>query len=113
MPRTLFVVILMLTAQVSFGQKTIIKGRVFDSMMQSGLAYTTVSLVRAIDSSLVTFARADSSGRFTLNGIYKGNYLLSASYVGYMTVWKPISVTGAATEDIGNIFMQDVKFATD
>jgi hypothetical protein len=111
MRKLLCVVILIITVQISFAQKSVVKGRVFDSMMHAGLAYTTVSLVRANDSALVTFARADSSGRFILNAIEKGNYLLSASYVGYVTVWQGVNVSGTSIQNIGDVYMQDVKSA--
>ena len=96
-----------------FAQKTVVKGRVFDSIIQNGLAYTTVSLVRAGDSTLVSFARADSSGFFQLNAIEKGKYLVSTSYVGYIPVWKTIEVSGASVQNIGDVYMQDIKFAND
>ncbi|HYK43785.1 MAG TPA: outer membrane beta-barrel protein, partial [Parafilimonas sp.] len=97
----------------SFAQKTIVEGRVYDSVMHSALAYTTVSLVRASDSALVTFARADSSGKFILNAIEKGSYLLSASYVGHVTVWQQVDVSGMSIQNIGNVYMQDLKSAHD
>ena len=96
-----------------FAQKTVVKGRVYDSIIQNGLAYTTVSLVRAGDSTLVSFARADSSGFFQLNAIEKGKYLVSTSYVGYIPVWKTIEVSGASVQNIGDVYMQDIKFAND
>ncbi|MEO8711699.1 MAG: outer membrane beta-barrel protein [Parafilimonas sp.] len=113
MQRMLFVVVLSIAAQILFAQKAIVKGRVFDSIAQKGLAYTTVSLVHANDSALVSFARADSAGRFVLNAIEKGNYLISASYVGYVTVWKAITISGSSNQNIGDVLMQDVKFASE
>ena len=53
---------------------------------KKALPYTTISLVHAEDSSLVSFARADSLGYFKLNGVDKGSYLISSSYVGYLPV---------------------------
>jgi hypothetical protein len=113
MQKMLLVAILIVTAQISFAQTTIVKGRVFDSVAHKGLAYTTVSIVYADDSSLVSFTKADSIGLFTLNAVEKGTYLISASYVGYITVWKKIIVSGTSTENIGDVFMQDVKFGND
>jgi hypothetical protein len=49
--------VFILSSADSFAQKTAVEGRVYDSTIQKGLAYTTVSLVRARDSALVTFAR--------------------------------------------------------
>jgi len=113
MQRMLFVIILSFSALISFAQKTVIRGRVFDSIIQQGLAYTTVSLVRAGDSTLISFGRADASGFFELNAVEKGKYLVSASYVGYVPVWEAIEVTGASIQNIGDVYMQDIKFAND
>ena len=102
MQRIFFVIVLFFCVTTLFAQKTVVKGRVYDSIIQNGLAYTTVSLVRAGDSTLVSFARADSSGFFQLNAIEKGKYLVSTSYVGYIPVWKTIEVSGASVQNIGD-----------
>ncbi len=65
---------------------TSIKGTVYDTASKRGLAYATISVVNAKDSTLVSFARADSSGKFRLSSLDKGKYLLSSSYVGFAPV---------------------------
>ncbi|MEP7317312.1 MAG: outer membrane beta-barrel protein, partial [Panacibacter sp.] len=71
--------------------------------------YATVSLVKSQDSALVSFSRADSLGNFKLNSVESGSYLLAASYVGYVPVWKPFEVSNSnATQDIGDVSMNDV-----
>ncbi len=106
MQKTILLLVLEIISVQSFTQRITVKGRVFDSTENKGLAYATVSLVKAQDSTLVTFARADSSGKFTLNSIEKGSYLLSTSYVGYAPVWKPLPVSTTQTVyDAGDVFM--------
>ena len=56
-----------------------IQGLVLDTASKKGLAYSTVSLVNAADSTLISFTRADSLGKFQLKGLSKGAYLISAS----------------------------------
>jgi hypothetical protein len=68
-----------------------ITGRVIDSAGGKELAFATVSLVKAQDSVLVTFAVADSTGHFRLAGVPAGRFLLSVSYAGYVPVWKPLT----------------------
>lgn len=85
-----------------------LKGVVFDTSSKKGLAYATISVVNAKDSTLVSFARADSSGQFHLNNLDKGKYLLSASYVGYLPVWKNIDVKEGKEQDLGHIDMTDL-----
>lgn len=96
----------------SWAQQTpaTVKGTVFDTVSKKGLAYATVSIVNAKDSTLVSFTRADSTGKFRLSGIAKGRYLLSASYVGYVPVWKELEVGGDNKEiNLGNVVMLDVQ----
>ncbi|HTJ13013.1 MAG TPA: outer membrane beta-barrel protein [Dinghuibacter sp.] len=68
-----------------------VSGRVVDTLDRHGLPFATVSLVSAVDSTLVTFAVADSTGRFNLTAIGRGPFLLSASYAGYAPLWKRLS----------------------
>lgn len=91
-----------------------VKGVVFDTLSKKGLAYATVSVVNAKDSTLVTFTRADSSGKFKLSSLDKGKYLLSSSYVGYVPVWRPLEIQRDGEEvNLGYINMTDVQNAGD
>lgn len=96
-----------------FSQKnpTSVTGIVVDTAQKIALPYTTVSLVAAKDSSLVSFALSNDEGRFTISGITKpGNYLLSATYVGYGAVWLPVKVELGKKVDIGNLILTDIKY---
>lgn len=86
-----------------------IHGIVYDTASKKGLAYSTVSIVNVKDSTLISFTRADSSGKFVLKNISKGAYLLSASYVGFIPVWQDIAVKEGETLDLGNINLTDLK----
>lgn len=89
-------------------QNGIVKGNVTDTLLHKGLAYTTISLVKQKDSTLISFSRADSSGNFKINNIAAGNYLLSFSYIGYMPVWKPIHVKAGELLDLGAVILTDL-----
>lgn len=106
----LLLLLIVLTSLNAAAQTSTIKGTVFDTTSKKGLAYATISLVKAKDSTLVSFSKADSSGNFTLRSVSYGDYLVSTSYVGFVPVRKPVSVKSATT-DLGNIEMTDVKFA--
>ena len=96
---------------LSQAQKTpaTVKGVVYDTAGKRGLAYATISVVNAKDSTLVTFTRADSTGKFKLSSLDKGKYLLSSSYVGYVPVWKFVEIkTDGEQINMGNIEMTDV-----
>lgn len=103
------VLLLFLFPTIVFAQKNIqIKGVVYDTASKKGLAYATVSLVSAKDSTLINFTRADSSGSFVLKQVSKGAYLLSASYVGFIPIWKNIDITNEQELNLGNIAMTDI-----
>jgi Outer membrane protein beta-barrel family/Carboxypeptidase regulatory-like domain len=89
-----------------------IKGIVMDTASKRGLSYSTISLVQAKDSSLISFMRADSSGGFQIKNIAKGNYLVSASYVGFVPVWVPINLKEGETVNLGVMAMTDVNSAS-
>jgi hypothetical protein len=87
----LFFIIFFLSVRGQQNNATI-KGYVTDTVLKKGLSYTTISLVKQKDSTLISFARADSNGVFKLTNISPGSYLLSFSYVGYSPVWKPVTI---------------------
>src|SRR3569833_1395558 len=110
MQKTLLLWMMIVATISAVAQKTTIKGRVFDSSINKGLAYATISLVNAHDSTLVTFARADSSGWFKLSNVEKGSYLISTSYVGYGPVWMPVNVMASQPVfDAGNVPMASIS----
>jgi hypothetical protein len=43
MQKILVAIILIFSAHITIAQSTVVKGRVYDSLIQKGLAYTTVS----------------------------------------------------------------------
>ncbi len=85
-----------------------IKGTVYDTASKRGLAYATISVLNAKDSTLVSFTLADSSGKFRLSSLVKGKYLLSSSYVGLVPVWKAVELKDGEELNLGNIAMTDV-----
>ncbi len=108
----LFVLFVLFTGK-AMAQKASIRGRVYDSSIQKGLAYATVSLVHAKDSTLASFTRADSLGFFRFINIDKGNYLLSTSFVGYRPKWTATSVTDEKEITTGILSMTDIKSLDD
>lgn len=109
MQRILLLLTLLIPAFLFAQKNATVKGVVFDTASKKGLSYATVTVLDSQDSTLVNFTKADSTGKFQLNKIPKGNYLLTASYVGYSPAWKPLLIKDAEEINIGKIEMTDAK----
>ncbi|GGB03728.1 TonB-dependent receptor [Puia dinghuensis] len=113
MSKNLLLLFFFFGVRFAFSQDGVISGRVIDSASGKGLAYATVSLVKAADSVLVVFAVADSSGAFRLSRASGGPFLLSLSYAGYVPLWTPVpafsGLYAAGTIRLVPVGMQDVN----
>ncbi len=94
---------------VGFAQNFQVQGTILDSSAKRTLPYATISLVRAKDSSLVSFARSNEEGGFVLKNIAAGKYLLSISYVGYQQQWVAFKTGANPTLNLNNIYLEDAN----
>ena len=94
---------------VGFAQNFQVQGTIIDSSAKRTLPYATISLVRAKDSSLVSFARSNEEGGFVLKNIAAGKYLLSISYVGYQQHWVAFKTGANPTLNLNNIYLEDAN----
>lgn len=68
-----------------------------------GLEKSTVSLLRAKDSSVVKLSASTDNGRFSFVTPTAGSYLISATHVGYLPAYSPVfevSGSGAIVPDL-------------
>lgn len=103
--RKLFTILTGLTlfSAVSMAQK--VTGSVKDDQGK-GLDKTTVSLLRAKDSSVVKLAVTSDNGKFSITADKTGSYLVSTSHVGYSPVYsKTFEVSGSGDVNIGDVTM--------
>jgi outer membrane receptor protein involved in Fe transport len=63
-----------------------VSGRVADQGTGLPLAFASISISDEKSGALVTGAISDSTGRFVIDGLPKGSYIISFSYLGYATV---------------------------
>lgn len=76
-----------------------LSGHVTNSTNREAMAYVTISLMTE-DSVLLDGAITDDKGDYSLADVGAGNYILSASYVGYTTVYRKINISnGNQTAD--------------
>ncbi|WP_242926540.1 outer membrane beta-barrel family protein [Pontibacter vulgaris] len=89
----------------SFGK---VSGTLQDGATKSPVGFANVVLLSARDSSLVTGSTSDQQGRFVLERVPVGRFILRASIVGYLTKYVPdISVTASAPQvNIGSIVLR-------
>lgn len=83
-------------------------GTVKDFNTKKVMEYTTVTLHKTKDSSLVTGNITNKMGEFILESVSPGNYYLSVSFIGYKTFFKDsIQISpGNAEVNVGNIFLK-------
>lgn len=70
-----------------------ISGSVSDPQGQP-MVSANVLLLQPNDSSLVKGVVSDINGDFAITQVQQGNYLLSASMIGYTTLFQPLSLNG-------------------
>ena len=80
------ILLLLLTASGFLTQAQQINGIAKDAM-GSPLAGTTISLHKASDSTVVKLAVSKENGSYVFTGINEGNYRVSASHIGYKTLF--------------------------
>lgn len=94
---------------LGMAQTFTIEGTVVDSVSKRNLASATISIVKAKDSSLVSFARSNEQGFFSVKSVPVGSYLISISYVGFIQQWIAFKTGKNAKIDLANIYMQDAS----
>lgn len=60
-----------------------IKGVLQDTAEKKGLYQASISLLKAADSTLLTYTRSDKEGFFKINNLPAGKFIILASYPGY------------------------------
>ncbi|MGV3529779.1 MAG: outer membrane beta-barrel protein [Flavisolibacter sp.] len=108
--RSISTVIALMILHSSFAQDVaIIRGKVQDENGR-GLPAATVSLLQVGDSSLLKMGVANASGQFEIAYTKQGQYLLSASAVGFQKTYsKEISVTPSAAVDVPALTLSPVS----
>ena len=83
-----------------------LRGMVKDTSGQS-LVTATVMLLDQTDSTLLSFGLSDNDGRFALEKIRPGTYLLNITYLGYRSLYQPVIVPQSqlAEQDLGTLFL--------
>lgn len=73
----------------------VVKGKVYDKQTAEPLGFVTAKLTAAADGGYVGGAMTDATGAFSINGVKKGKYRLTISYVGYKEEVRDVELTAA------------------
>lgn len=107
--QTLLTVILTLVAGfTAYTQPSFkVEGKLLNFIENRPVEFASVSLHKLPDSSLVTGAISDTSGRFSISNLKEGNYFIKVSCIGYKPTYKNgISLTaGSPLYNMGTIEM--------
>lgn len=100
-------VIVFLLAGAVIAPAAVVKGVVADSSGEP-LPQATVRLLRADkDSTFVSAAATDLDGRFTLEGVRNGKYVVKAVYLGYRDGVVPVSVSGGRNVQLDTLRLSE------
>ncbi|MDR1675639.1 MAG: TonB-dependent receptor [Tannerella sp.] len=83
----------------------LLTGTVKDRADSSPVAYATIALMTAADSSIVTGVATDETGVFKMENVKPGDYLVRISFVGYETVYRNAGVPQQS--DLGEILLAE------
>ncbi|MGN0033292.1 MAG: TonB-dependent receptor domain-containing protein [Candidatus Limimorpha sp.] len=84
MRRAIFIILFLFSVNLLFSQNTI-SGVLSDSISGERLMFVNVGLVRASDSVFVSGAASDDKGRFKLEHVPDGSFIMQVSAIGYQT----------------------------
>jgi len=94
-------------AQDDSANDATVSGRVVDQVTQQPVLFVTVTVTNESDGVTVTGALTDDDGRFVFSGLGRGSYILTSSFLGYLSVDTPIFIGDKNTIfDVGVIEFQ-------
>ncbi|MBQ9667914.1 MAG: carboxypeptidase-like regulatory domain-containing protein, partial [Prevotella sp.] len=97
---------------LSVNAQRTVSGKVVDGDQNEEVIGATVALLKS-DSSLVSNAKTNLDGQFTITAQQDGQFILRITYVGYKTLYKNLTVSGSPV-NMGTLTMQvDSKMLKD
>jgi len=102
------ILLLLLLAPLALFAQTAysVKGVAADSVEHAKLFNTSVSVLNAKDSTLVSFTRAGEDGSFSIKGLSKGKFILLVAYPNYADYVEHFSLDSAnQVHNFGNVNM--------
>lgn len=102
--------VLLLTVALSAFSQTkdiTVSGRIIEADTKEPAIQANVQLLQLPDSAYVTGNSSSTKGYFTLPKVAAGKYVLKVSYIGFKTLFVPLSLTSKATEkNVGTLSLE-------
>lgn len=102
MKKGLLLAILMLLSVIATAQKREISGILIDNDSKEAVPMVTVQLLKT-DSTFVTGAVTNNSGKFVVEAPADGKYLLKMSSIGYVTLFRQVEILQAGNRNMGTV----------
>ena len=100
----LFTFLLLAQAQ-AFAQGFSIKGMVKEEGSKDPMPFVNILLLTANDSSQISGTVTDIDGRFELNGVKRGEFLIKIQFMGYRDYFQSLEVS--SNLDLGNLYIRE------
>lgn len=84
-----------------------ISGNIFSLGQKKPLAFATISLINDKDSVVLFVTVTDTTGRFSIPLLATGNLTLSASYAGFVPLWKNIRVSKNQSLTLDSLYLTE------
>jgi len=90
----IFFLLMLSVFSLAASAQSILNGKALDRKDNAPLEFVSIKLTTVADTAkLVKGAMTDVEGRFRLNGLAPGEYVLTASYVGYRDVRRRVNIS--------------------
>ena len=82
---------------------SVITGVVVDKFSGLPIEFATIQLLKVSDSSIIQSAISDKKGKFSLENIPGGNYILRFTFIGYVTGSLAVNITTQRKLNLGKV----------
>jgi outer membrane receptor protein involved in Fe transport len=102
--KTLFTILAVVCGCMAFGQGSVkITGQVNDSTSSKPVQFATVALTQTSTGKTIDGAVCDANGKFMINKVAPGKYIVSVTFIGYGTKRINLDIEDKKEADLGTI----------
>ena len=102
-------ILLLSFASIAQQKGAVIVGVVVEDKVKAPLEFATVQLLSAQDSTVQKSTTTDKKGRFTLDNIGNGNYILLCTFIGYQKSVTPLTLYNQQRINAGTVVISSLS----